>query len=284
MFILHKVDSLFNMNVIRTPNNSDADSLRREYPQLDEGRPAGAKPAAAKTKETKPRKQPTAASKKKESQEKKATLPMPKKQAPPAKPAPPPPKPKHVQPEEDSDEDDSDDDFGLTIENPGGDDPSTAPSHMFSPAFGARRFHEFVQEQEREASEEQEREAMSQEDEDEDEDHEEEDHDHGGGAALVDDDADAEDDDDEDTRSIENFKLPSPMRRQMETHQNGINHHQPPPQQPPQQVEEEEVSEEDEAQMVDVDPADDADDLEAEFMAALEEDHMDQESDVSEEE
>ena len=58
----------------------------------------------------------------------------------------------------------------------------------------------------------------------------------------------------------------------------------PPPQQPPQQVEEEEVSEEDEAQMVDVDPADDADDLEAEFMAALEEDHMDQESDVSEEE
>lgn len=35
VFVLHRVDSIFNMNLIRTPNNSDAESLKAKYPQLD---------------------------------------------------------------------------------------------------------------------------------------------------------------------------------------------------------------------------------------------------------
>ncbi|ORY67303.1 RNA polymerase II transcription elongation factor-domain-containing protein, partial [Pseudomassariella vexata] len=31
-FVLHKVDSTFNMNLIRTPSNKDAESLRQEHP------------------------------------------------------------------------------------------------------------------------------------------------------------------------------------------------------------------------------------------------------------
>lgn len=36
-FILHRLDSTFNMNLTRTPSNTDADALREEHPHLDSG-------------------------------------------------------------------------------------------------------------------------------------------------------------------------------------------------------------------------------------------------------
>ncbi|RYP06007.1 hypothetical protein DL764_003424 [Monosporascus ibericus] len=270
VFVLHKVDSMFNMNLIRTPTNSDADSLRREYPQLEGSAPVDAKPAPAKTKEkdtlAKPRKPAV-----KEKQEN--SLPMPKKPAPQPEPAPKKP----VQ--EDSEDESSDDDFGLTIENPGGEDTSARSQILrnFSPAFGtgARRFSEFLQQNEREASGEQ----VSEEEEGEDVLP-------SNVGAIDEDDADGEDDDDDD-RSVEYLPLPSPMNR-IPAQDGGGGPQQQQQQQQHVQVDGDE-SEEDEdegEQMVDVDePADDADALEAELMAALEEtQHQDQESDVSEEE
>lgn len=276
VFILHKVDSIFNMNLIRAGNNTDANSLRREHPQLEGGTPGldnkpAAKPAAPSRK--------GAAAGAKEKQEK--ALPMPKK-PPPAKPAPPP---KKVVPADDEDsDDDDDDDFGLTIENPGGEEPGARSQIMrdFSPAFGAggRRFSEFVQQNEREASEDH---GAASEQEDEDEEGEDIIGD-GTGAGTVEDDADGEDEDDDD-HSIEHFKLPSPMNQMAA--QNGGSHHQQPTQASvPAADDEEDESDEDQGeQMVDVEePGEDAD-LEAELMAALEEEHnLDQESDVSEEE
>lgn len=280
VFILHKVDSMFNMNLIRTPNNTDANSLRREYPQLEgSGAPAAAedKPAKSST-----RKSGAAA---KEKQEKKKQ-PAPQKKAPPEKkPAPPPKKAAAAVPQrndDEEDESDDDDDFGLTIENPGGEEPSMRSQGLrdFSPAFPGRRFSEFVQENEREASEEQEQgDEASEQDEEEGEDI------IGNGGGTVDgDDADGEDDDDDD-RSIEHFKLPSPMREQMVT-QNGGGSHQQRTAQTAAAAADDADSDDEGEQMVDVEgPADDEDDdLEAELMAALEEEHQDQESDVSEEE
>lgn len=271
VFVLHKVDSMFNMNLIRTPTNSDADSLRREYPQLEGSAPVDAKPAPAKTKEkdapAKPKKPAV-----KEKQEN--SLPMPKKPAP--QPAPAPKKPMT----EDSEDESSDDDFGLTIENPGGEDTSARSQVLrnFSPAFGtgARRFSEFLQQNEREASGEQ----VSEEEEGED-------ILPANVGAIDEDDADGEDDDDDD-RSVEYLPLPSPMNRIPAQDGGGGPQQQQQQQQQPMQVDGDE-SEEDEdegEQMIDVDePADDADALEAELMAALEEtQHQDQESDVSEEE
>lgn len=34
-FVLHRVDSTFNMNLTRTPSDADADALKEEYPHLD---------------------------------------------------------------------------------------------------------------------------------------------------------------------------------------------------------------------------------------------------------
>ncbi|KAI0147524.1 RNA polymerase II transcription elongation factor-domain-containing protein [Xylariaceae sp. FL1272] len=142
VFVLHRVDSMFNMNLTRTPNNSDAASLRQEHRQLDAHK-SSAKPQATK----------------------------PKKAAPkpaPAKKAPPPPKPApKKKPPKDSDEESSDDDL-LTIEDPGGAAP--ASNRDFSPGFieKPRRFSEFVQQREEE-SEEGERDADG-EDEDDDDD------------------------------------------------------------------------------------------------------------------
>ncbi|KAK7743997.1 hypothetical protein SLS62_010358 [Diatrype stigma] len=267
VFILHKVDSMFNMNLIRTPTNTDANSLRREYPQLDGGA------AAVEDKPTKTQKRGAAAKEKQE----KNSLPMPQKKPPAEKPAPPP---KKTIPQDDDEESDDDDDFGLTIENPGGEEPGTRSQILrdFSPAFPGRRFSEFVQENEREASEEQGEASEQEEDEGEDIIG-----DGGDGGTVDGDDADGEDDDDDD-RSIEHFKLPSPMRGQMTT-QNGGDHQQQQQRNMQTTADDDESDDDEGEQMVDVDgPDDEDDDLEAELMAALEEEHQDQESDVSEEE
>lgn len=121
-FVLHKVDSTFNMNLVQTPANSDADSLRREYPHLEVKKPTrNAGQAAKESKAKKPEK------------DKGLTVPGSK----PSKP-----QPKQQDPE--SDEDDSDDDGGLVMEFPGGQPPSS--NRDFSPAFPPRPFSEFVAE------------------------------------------------------------------------------------------------------------------------------------------
>ncbi|KAI1876179.1 uncharacterized protein JN550_001675 [Neoarthrinium moseri] len=121
-FVLHKVDSTFNMNLTQTPDNKDAESLKREYPHLKNsgtesstGKPkSNAKSQGAKESKTSRKK---------------------KEESPPA------PVSKKRTPASDVEES-SDDDGGLDIEFPGG-DPSGA-NRDFSPAFPPRRFSEFV--------------------------------------------------------------------------------------------------------------------------------------------
>ncbi|KAI0379151.1 RNA polymerase II transcription elongation factor-domain-containing protein [Hypomontagnella monticulosa] len=251
VFVLHKVDSMFNMNLVQTPSNDDPKSLRRQHDQLESHSASssakaagpssnGKQSAKAKNEESKkpaPKPRKPAAKSKESKAEEKPALAMPQ-----AKPAPKPaPKPRHTP--ADSEEESSDDDFGLTIENPGG-APPTGVTGDFSPnLFGIRRFSEFIPEDEEGEN----------------------------------DDADGEDDDED---NFEHFKLPSPIRQMQET--------SAPPR--PTQTNEPEEDEDDE-EMEDVQQerpaeADDNDlddemDLEAALMAELD---GGQESDVSEEE
>src|SRR5690349_15508756 len=39
VFVLHRLDSLFHMNIVRMPGNSDPDSLQRQFPPLDVQQP-----------------------------------------------------------------------------------------------------------------------------------------------------------------------------------------------------------------------------------------------------
>ncbi|KAI1495447.1 RNA polymerase II transcription elongation factor-domain-containing protein [Biscogniauxia marginata] len=268
VFVLHKVDSVFNMNLVRTPSTSDAGSLRREYPQLESHKDSSTtKPSASANKKT--TKDGGAAKTRKPApkEDKKATgLAMPEKKAP-LKPSPmpkpkPKPKPNNMRKAADLDsEDESSDDDLLTIEDPGGAAPSA--SRDFSPGFmdKPRPFYEFVQQQEEEDE----------------------------------DDADGEEDDDD---AFEHFKLPSPINRQMQQGGSSINNIGSGVQS--MQVDndemEEEEEEEEEEEMEDVGPGlmggqeaqaadgEDNDDLEAALMAELEEGSAKEESDVSEEE
>ncbi|OTB03987.1 hypothetical protein M426DRAFT_321280 [Hypoxylon sp. CI-4A] len=256
VFVLHKVDSMFNMNLVQTPSNDSTNSLRQEFPQLDSHSASSSAKAAglttggkksAKTANEDKKKPPVKSRKsapKTKVEEKAATLPMPEKKPPPKPtPAAATTKKQNKAPADSEDEENSDDDIGFTIENPGGVAPNTARD--FSPnLFGIRRFSEFVQETEEGEN----------------------------------DDADGEDDDDD---NFEHFKLPSPINRQMES---TTTSHQP------MQLDESEEDEDDEmedvqpVQPVEAEPIqaeDDDDDLEAALMAELE---GAQESDVSEEE
>ncbi|KAI2632745.1 hypothetical protein GGS21DRAFT_491251 [Xylaria nigripes] len=255
VFVLHRVDSIFNMNLTRTPTNNDAEDLRHEYPHLEEHQasiPTKTRNAASSTKATKATKQNKSAAK---------NLEPPK----PAQPA----KSKKIL-HHDSEDESSDDDL-LTIEDPGGAAP--AATRDFSPGFidKPRRFSEFVQQRDEEEQEvdelEIEVEALNDADGEEEEGEEEED-----------------DDDD----ASENFKLPSPIHRQMMSQNinggGGYKNFSTTTQAAP----EEEISDEDEDdEMVDVAEGGEAAvqdefgaDLEAQLMAELEE----VESDVSEEE
>ncbi|KAK6086557.1 ell-associated factor [Seiridium cupressi] len=128
VFVLHKIDSTFNMNLAQTPGNKDAESLKREYPHLKnssaEVSSSRAKGAAAS--------QGTKAQKKAE--------PKPK---PKPKPAAAPAKQKTGSDEEESDDND---DGGLEIDF--GD--TAAPNRDFSPAFPPRRFSEFAEQNDEE--------------------------------------------------------------------------------------------------------------------------------------
>ncbi|KAI1437818.1 RNA polymerase II transcription elongation factor-domain-containing protein [Xylaria sp. CBS 124048] len=283
VFVLHRVDSMFNMNLIRTPTNDDADDLRQEYPHLETNQSPGTgktKNGVFSTKLSKPTKpkKPTAA------KGSKATTVV--TNAEPPKPAPAA-KPKKVQ-HHDYEDESSDDDI-LTIENPGGVAPKR--NRDFSPGFidKPRRFSEFFQQQNDENEEmdnmEIEVEALNDADGEEEEEEEEQ-----------------EEEDDDDDDASENFKLPSPIHRQMmsqningggryssfnnnnnnNSNNNSNNNNNNNNNTQSAQVEEESDEDEDMVDAAEAAAQDDigAVDLEAELMAELEK----EESDVSEEE
>ncbi|KAI2617069.1 hypothetical protein GGR54DRAFT_210441 [Hypoxylon sp. NC1633] len=258
VFVLHKVDSMFNMNLVKTPSKDNADGLRQEFPQLQghsgsssakaAGPASSRQSAKASVQDKKAVPKPRKPAPKPRAGEKSA-LAMPEKKAVP--------KPiaisKQRQASADSEES-SDDDLGLTIENPGGEAPSV--SRDFSPnLFGIRRFSEFVQQNEEEE----------------------------------DDDADGEEDDD---ASFEHFTLPSPINRQMQetsAAQQFPHNHRGAKEEEEEEEEGDEVMEdvqqEQAAEAAEADePLMDENELEAALMEELGGDSQAQESDVSEEE
>ncbi|KAF7548151.1 hypothetical protein G7Z17_g7255 [Cylindrodendrum hubeiense] len=196
VFVLDKVDSTFNMNVTSLPDNSDTESLRRQYPQIDNASrpppPKASKPANKPVSKpaSKPVSKPASGAEKpapkpraKPPVQKKEVKRKPEKKQPPKSialslPVPEPSKPQpESQPkrrslDEDEDEDE-DDDGGLLVEYPGADPRAAAHQTNFSPAFpSVRRFDDFMNQRESEG-----------------------------------DDADGEEDDEPDM----DFKLPSPV-------------------------------------------------------------------------
>ncbi|KAM0561016.1 hypothetical protein ACHAPJ_003516 [Fusarium lateritium] len=182
-FILDLVDSTFNMNVTRLPGNTDPDSLRRQYPQIDSSSQSAPKANAKTEKSTANTDKPAPKARAKPTTQKKEVKRKPeKKQAPknialslpvpmPAQPQKPAEPKKRTPAPEEEEEEDEDDDGGLLVEYPGA-DTSTQRRNGFSPAFpSVRRFDEFMDQRESEG-----------------------------------DDADGEDDDEPDL----DFKLPSP--------------------------------------------------------------------------
>jgi hypothetical protein len=164
-FVLHRVDSLFSMNISQTPATNDAAKLEREFPHLDtlsiRGNADGGAPSSssagkkadkkADKKASFERAAPKAAAKKKaEKKEAPAPLSLP----PPAPEPPKPEKKKKRRPvESDTEESDASGD-GLEIEWNGANTvapPSTGRRNDFSPAFPTpvkvRRFSEFQREE-----------------------------------------------------------------------------------------------------------------------------------------
>ncbi|KAK7984813.1 ELL-associated factor [Apiospora sp. TS-2023a] len=236
-FVLHKVDSLFTMNLTQTPTQNSAAKLRQEFPHLEKPakvssgninipiheKPKEAKAPAAAAAPAKGAKGSTTAPAK--GKQKKET-PAAKPKAAPKAAAAPAPAPKKTTPQSDEEEDSDDDDGGLVLEFPGGEEPS----RDFSPAFPPRRFSEFV--------------ANGEED---------------------DEDADGEEEEEDEMSEEEHFKLPSPMNPQKSQQQQQSSSQQI--QQPPQQEEPESEEDEDEEQQQD----DEFDiDLEAQLEAELE--------------
>ncbi|KAK8064716.1 hypothetical protein PG994_007354 [Apiospora phragmitis] len=264
-FVLHKVDSLFTMNLTQTPTNNSAAKLRQEFPHLE--KPAKVSsgniniPIHEKPKETKgpattakgAKDSNTAPAKGKQKKEIPAAEPKPAAKAAAAAPAP---APKKTTPQSDDEEDSDDDDGGLVLEFPGGEEPS----RDFSPAFPPRRFSEFV--------------ANGEED---------------------DEDADGEEEEEDDMSEEEHFKLPSPMNpqksQQQQQQSSSQQIHQSSQQfsQPTQAEEESEEDEEEEEQRQDDDneEIDLEAQLEAELAASNDEmaaSEVNDDSDVSEEE
>lgn len=176
VFVLHRLDSLFHMNLTSTPDNSDVDSLRKQFPQLEvqpttSGKTAG--PAKkVPTKNTKTSSALRKSTTKKQSQQQKktvstATMPPPpappsttttpsdrskvaapssaKKNEPkPTLPAAPSKQKPGKSPEPDEDDDDDDDD-GLILEFPGGPPPQRIGGPRFVPPPTVnRRFSELL--------------------------------------------------------------------------------------------------------------------------------------------
>ncbi|KAI9163400.1 hypothetical protein HJFPF1_05010 [Paramyrothecium foliicola] len=208
-FVLDRIETTFSMNLTRTPNNSDPESLGRRHPHLDSDQKPKAPPpkASAPKEKSKPAQKPRAKSptrgkepKRKFEKEKKNTdaplsFPKPTAAAPKQEKATPNPRASRFEEEEEESEEEY---GGLLVEYPGAEVATKRAD--FSPAFPVvRRFDEFMDRRESEG-----------------------------------DDADGESDGEVDM----DFKLPSPM-----------NNHVPPPQpqyQPEPEPMDEDEQEEDE--------------------------------------
>lgn len=152
-FVLHQVDSMFNMNITKTPTDTNA---AKQFPPLEVkgavlDKPAPkqkASTAASKNKETSAKNAPAGRGRGgKAAQNKQNTATIPK-----SKPASPPraEQTKRGKPStaDSEDEDDDDDDGGLTIEYPDGPPPERfkpTVNKYASPALAlSRRFSEFA--------------------------------------------------------------------------------------------------------------------------------------------
>ncbi|KAL2180810.1 RNA polymerase II transcription elongation factor-domain-containing protein [Thermothelomyces heterothallicus CBS 202.75] len=182
VFVLHQVESTFHMNITRTPTETNAETLRQQFPHLEVKPPnipkkprgkgaekasAGKATAATKSTPTKAKagKAPGAETPKakEDSQTETAkavelTLPdltaQPKQPEPSASQSEPDKKAKRpaLSPVE-SEEEEDDDDGGLTVEYPEGDPAAFRESSQYLPTFPAsvtRRFSEFAKERESE--------------------------------------------------------------------------------------------------------------------------------------
>jgi hypothetical protein len=151
-FVLHRMDSMFHMNLARTPYNSDAQELKEKYPHID----SNLRSTADKKKAPVIKREPTT---KKASADKKKETPAARPEAPEVeckssqqsqaeKDSKAKKQQRNRSPPE-SEEDDEDEDGGLLVEYP---DPApSAPTRGqdFSPAFptAIRRFSEFVRDE-----------------------------------------------------------------------------------------------------------------------------------------
>ncbi|GAB1312121.1 hypothetical protein MFIFM68171_02331 [Madurella fahalii] len=169
-FVLHRVDSTFHMNLTRTPTDTNAESLRKQFPHLDVKSGAASKPqkgkaadragtskaATARAENT----SKTKASSKPDKKNKTVSLTLPDPSASSAAPTPPSPSrqqqgKKKAEPSGKSDaratspvESEGDDDV-LTVEYPGGNPSSFQPAMNFSSANAVpltRRWSEFARE------------------------------------------------------------------------------------------------------------------------------------------
>ncbi|KAK4236340.1 hypothetical protein C8A03DRAFT_17006 [Achaetomium macrosporum] len=199
-FVLHRVDSTFHMNLTRTPTESNAENLRKQFPHLEVKSSVPAKRPRGKGSTTKPTptKAKDSASSKPDKKAVALTLPtlsgtpassgspssqqIEKESEAPAAQSDPEKKPKRpaLSPVE-SEEDDDDGDDVLTLEIPQG-NPDAFRGPNFSgamPVALTRRFSEFARDMERESDledetrmEEELEAGYEEEDEDEDEDEE----------------------------------------------------------------------------------------------------------------
>lgn len=123
-FVLHRVDSTFDMNLASAPWSSN---VRDQYPQIETPEP---KPAAA------PQRKASKGGKKAAATKATTTKATPKQKVEKTKKAakPPPPPPKDPTPEPESEEEEHSDD-GLLIEYPGGPYANTQQEHNSTPVF-----------------------------------------------------------------------------------------------------------------------------------------------------
>ena len=153
-FVLHRMDSMFHMNLARTPYNSDAQELKGKYPHIDGNvRSTTDKKKAPTSKREPVNKKNSSEGKKKEAPAAKSEAPETEAKSSQQSQADKNTKPKQQQQQRnrspaESDEDD-DQDGGLLVEYP---DPApSAPTRGqdFSPAFptAIRRFSEFVRDE-----------------------------------------------------------------------------------------------------------------------------------------
>ncbi|KAJ0123398.1 hypothetical protein J7T55_011863 [Diaporthe amygdali] len=153
-FVLHRMDSMFHMNLARTPYNNDAQELKEKHPHIDSSiRPAtdkkNTKASAIKARET--TKKAGADSKKKEAPAAKAEEPevQVKPSSSQADKDTNKKKARNRSPAESDEDEDEDGDGGLLVEYP--DPVPTAPvrGQDFSPAFptAIRRFSEFMRDE-----------------------------------------------------------------------------------------------------------------------------------------